>query len=113
MPNVLNEIDMLLAQERAVLVRGQLDALASLAERKEALFARLPAPEQIPAARLTELRQAAERNHALIAATARGLKSVSRRMAEIRSATGGLSTYSSSGERRTLGGASGALERRA
>ena len=110
----LTELEALLREEREGLLRGDHAVLASLAERKEALFADLgAAASSLPRDRLEHIRREAERNGELLSAATRGLKAVGRRLAEIRAAHGPLNTYSSTGTRRTLGAGRGALERRA
>ena len=109
---IVERASALLEDERAALVAADFKALEDVATRKEALFEELRRT-RAPEASLARLRQAAERNAALLAASARGLRAVTRRIAEIRAATGSLRTYSQDGRAQTVGAGQGSLERRA
>ncbi len=110
----ITELETLLRDERAAVLSGDLAALEPIARIKEDLFSRLAGISRgFPAGKVESLKREAEHNRELLAAAARGLKSVTRRLADIRSAHGPLNTYSRSGERTTLGDRRGALERRA
>ncbi len=110
----VNDLQTVLREEREILLRGDFAALEPIAEAKETLFTRLGSiAHRIAAPELKALKDEAEHNRQLLAAAARGLKIVTRRLAEIRSAHGPLNTYSEAGKRQTFGAARGALERRA
>jgi flagellar biosynthesis/type III secretory pathway chaperone len=106
------EIEALLDDERAALLAGDFTALPGLAERKEALLEDLAGSEPARGT-LAALRGRAERNAELLAAASRGVRTVVRRIADIRDANGPLKTYGEDGRHRTLGSVSGALEKRA
>jgi flagellar biosynthesis/type III secretory pathway chaperone len=110
--DTLNEIESLLGAERNALLTGDFDALADLAERKEALIGQL-AKTDAGAPTLRRLRARAERNAALLEASMRGLRGISRRLSEIRRANGPLQTYGQDGAQQTLGAPTGSFERRA
>jgi hypothetical protein len=110
--STIEEIDLLLEDERAALLSGDLAALPGVAERKEVLARAL---EQVrpTAEALRTIQAKTERNADLLAAAAKGLRSVTRRVAEIRSANGPLKTYGQDGTQQTLGSVAGSFEKRA
>lgn len=105
-------IEDLLEEERAALLAGDFEALADLVERKQALTDELLRDGTQQSA-LQRLRRRAERNAGLIEASIRGMRTVARRLAEIRRANGPLQTYSQNGAKQTFGAAPGTFERRA
>ena len=106
------EVERLLDEERAALLSGDLKALAALVQRKEALARELTDSEPAHGA-LAALRAKAERNAELLSAAAKGVRTVIRRIADIRDANGPLRTYGRDGTQQTLGSAGGSLEKRA
>ena len=68
----LEELDLLLREERTILLAGELHKLGPLAAAEESLFARLGSA-QMSRARLGGLKREVERNRQLLAAAARGL----------------------------------------
>lgn len=106
------EVERLLDDERAALLSGDLGALADLAERKEAL-ARDLAESEPEQGTLAALKARSERNAELLAAAARGVRTVMRRITDIREANGPLKTYGRDGTPQTLGASGGSLEKRA
>ena len=109
---MIEQIDALLEDERTALLSGELAALEGIAERKEALAGEL-AQTRPHGGDLAALRRKAERNAELLQAATKGLRSVMRRVSEIRSANGPLKTYGQDGFAQTLGGAGGSFEKRA
>lgn len=105
-------IDRLLDDERAALLAGDLAALPGLAERKEALARDLADSPPLGDA-LAVLRAKSERNAELLAAAAKGVRTVVRRIGEIRQANGPLRTYGRDGTQQTLGSAASSMEKRA
>lgn len=102
----------LLEEERAALLAGDFDRLASLAERKESLAAGLETLADAEA--LAGLRDRLERNAALLDGAAAGVRSVAERLAAMREVRDALSTYDADGRRRDARhGTAPRLERRA
>ena len=100
-----------LEAERRCLVGGDLDGLARLAARKEALLAGLRrGAGRGPA--LRRLRRALDRNAALLAAAAQGLRDADSRLRQLIEGPA-LVTYDGSGQRRTLDAAGPTLSRNA
>ena len=109
---ILRRAEALLAEERRAVMAADFDALDEIAGRKAAVMSELR-DVRAPAERLRQLRRTAERNGELLAASARGLRAVIRRLSEIRSANGPLRTYSQDGRQQTFGAARGSFERKA
>lgn len=98
------EVEALLAEERRLLLDGQLEGLAPLQERKETLAARLaPLRPQLPPEQVARLHGQALRNQALLTAAAQGVRGIANRLAVIRQIAAGDGTYSPDGTRRRLG----------
>ncbi len=108
----MDEIETLLDDERTALLSGDLMALGDIAARKESLAASL-SHYSFDREALSALRRKAEKNADLIEAAMKGLRSVTRRIAEIRRANGPLTTYGQDGSQQTLGSGGGSFERRA
>lgn len=111
MADGVSALEELLEVERRLLTGGDLDGLARLARRKEALMAGLR-PGAAPEAALTRLRRALARNDALLAAAAQGVRDADRRLRELIEGPA-LVTYDGSGKRRTVDAARPALSRNA
>ena len=103
-------IEALLDREREALITGRLDGLEALHRDKTRLLARAGEIGDTAAAR--RVRDKAERNQALLAAAADGLRSARTRVANIRSGLSDLSTYSADGARAPIGPGPAKLERR-
>jgi flagellar biosynthesis/type III secretory pathway chaperone len=113
MPDVkIEDVERLLDDERAALLAGDLAALGGIAERKQALVNALDRGEPARAT-LTALKLKVERNAELLGAAARGVRTVLRRVTEIREANGPLKTYGRDGTQQTLGSSASTLEKRA
>lgn len=108
----IRDLEGLLDAEREALLAGDFGRLAELVARKEALVQKLGDADAGNDA-LRALRARAERNAELLTAAGRGIRSVLRRLAEIRSANGPLKTYGKDGTAQTLGAGGGSFEKRA
>lgn len=106
------EVERLLDDEHAALLSGDLAALPGIVERKEQLAQSLT-KEGLPEGALATLRTKSEHNAELLAAAAKGVRTVLRRVTEIRDANGPLKTYGQDGRQQTLGSTGGSLEKRA
>ena len=101
----------LLERERAALLRGDLEGLARMADRKQDLVAdvrRLP----MDADALSRLRQASLHNGTLLDAAAQGLRAASTRLHQLLHGADFV-TYDTNGQRQTLTAPAGSLPRRA
>ncbi len=104
------ELRRLLQQERGLLLAGQLDRLPELALRKEVIAAQLAGAG---ASALQDLRSAAGENHRLLRAAQDGLRAALTRLAAIRTANHGLTSYAADGSSRHHAAATTTVERRA
>jgi flagellar biosynthesis/type III secretory pathway chaperone len=91
----------LLDHERRMILAGQIDDLARGTRQKEQLISRLSNLRDDRA--LARVRAKAERNQALLAAAARGLKAARARIGQIASGGAPLRTYGCDGAATDLG----------
>lgn len=94
------DLDALLQEERAALLRGDLDGVAQLHDTKERLIddlSRLDA--ELARDELAELNQKVERNQALLNGALAGIRSVSRRLAAVRRVRQSLEFYGEDGSK--------------
>jgi flagellar biosynthesis/type III secretory pathway chaperone len=96
---LLGEMNALLDQERATLLKGDLDGLQHILELKEALVERLNQSEKLSDVELAPLRTKAARNHELLDSAMQGIRAVADRMAELRRVRQGLQTYDRAGRK--------------
>ncbi|MGZ2259736.1 flagellar biosynthesis protein FlgN [Roseobacter sp. A03A-229] len=112
--DVIDALDDLLDAERAALLAGDLDEVARLLERKEALIERFATLEDADRAPLADLQVKVKRNQALLDQALEGIRSVSRRLAALRRVRSSLETYDEKGERRKIDmSPDGSVEKRA
>ncbi len=111
-PSVVDALDDLLNRERQAILTGNLDALSRYLPEKTRLLERL-AGSTDDVVRLGRLRDKVDRNQALLAAVARGIKSVSRRIESMNSPATSLRTYEKGGDFQELQVNSTSLEKRA
>lgn len=95
-------IEEFLDSERAIILRGDLDALMPMISAREALVAELEgsleASDEDAIATVERLQVKARRNAGLIKAAIEGIKAANARVAEIEAAHSRLSTYSANGQ---------------
>lgn len=90
----------LLDHERRMILAGEIEGLAHGAQHKERLLARLAGATDGPA--LARIRRKAERNQALLAAAARGLKAARAQIGRIADSEPHARTYDSGGSTRDI-----------
>lgn len=98
----IDEMYDVLDQERAALLLGDLDSVARLHARKEALNEALSLPNQSTADDLRALREKAARNQALLNSALDGIRSVARRLATVRRVRQSLEYYGEDGNRASV-----------
>lgn len=103
-------LETLLDQIYRVALAGQIENLAALVPRMEALLADFAGPVDQPLS--DRLHQKAARNAICLQAAARGLRAARRRIAEIGAARDGLQTYDDRGRRAEVSHATGRLAQR-
>lgn len=111
---LINRLDALLEDERRALLDGDLDAIASLMERKEALIDTLNAQDPGEQRDLEALQGKVDRNQALLDGALEGIRKVAGRMAAFRKIRRTLETYDRSGRKQAIQGeAEHQIEKRA
>ena len=103
----------LLEQEFTALRQADFADLDEIATDKEALLGALAAAPAPTAAALDALIVQANRNAACLQAASRGIRAARRRLAELRRAAEGLSTYDRNGRRNDAPAGRGRVEHRA
>ncbi|MEL7105919.1 MAG: flagellar biosynthesis protein FlgN [Pseudomonadota bacterium] len=108
---LVDELEDLLDRERDVLRSGAVQDLPRLADQKARLMAGLSSAAG--KATLAHLRDKAARNARMLDAAAKGIRSVTDRVAALRAGPRTFTTYSASGARAIVGSKGGTVERRA
>lgn len=108
----LDEAEDYLEREREILLSGRIEELERMEMQREAVFSTL-ARAHDDATRLTRLRTLAERNGALLEASADGIKQAMKRLSDLRKAAGPIGSYSASGGRCEIGSVNPQFERKA
>ncbi|WP_299372669.1 flagellar biosynthesis protein FlgN [uncultured Tateyamaria sp.] len=100
--DIIDSLDDLLEAERTALLRGDLDDVTRLHDRKERLIDALNKADALDRAALAPLKDKVERNQDLLNSALEGVRSVARRLAAIRRVRKSLETYDAKGEKRTV-----------
>ncbi len=109
----LNALDRLLEEERAVLISGDLQRIADIADSKETLVAGLDDSGAGGAAHIP-LKRKIQRNQVLMDGALEGIRNVAAQLAVLRETGCTLETYDRNGRRQTWSGPRGdGIERRA
>lgn len=101
-PEVVGTLSELLEEERAALLKGDVDRLTRLADRKEALISQVDGLSDLPQAILTPLQDKLRRNHTLISHALDGIRAAANRVEDMRKARESLQTYDQHGTLREL-----------
>ncbi len=96
---LIAQIDTLLDEERAALLKGDLESVTALVTRKEALIDRLNAQAPQPRNVVSPLREKVLRNQALLDGALEGIRNVASRMSALRRNRRNLETYDRTGRR--------------
>ncbi len=99
---LFDALNQLLDDERETLLKGKLDALDPLLQRKETLFSEILTLEDQPKDRLATLRAKSQRNQVLLESALQGIRAVSDRMKILRRVKGSLETYNNQGQRQAV-----------
>ncbi|WP_127048464.1 hypothetical protein [Pseudorhodobacter sp. E13] len=108
--NALERLEQVMAETARAVRSGDFASMAELAMETEAALSDL-GPET-DAARLTALRDMAQRNAAGLEAAGRGVRSARRRLAEIATVRAGGKTYGYDGKTQKIGAPLGKLKAR-
>ncbi len=96
---LMNDLDTLLDLERAALLDGDLEGIAALLLRKEALIDQLNGYTSQPRQILSKLQGKVMRNQALLDSALQGIRKVATRMAAVQRIRSNLETYDRSGRK--------------
>jgi flagellar biosynthesis/type III secretory pathway chaperone len=111
---LIRALDALLDVERRALLDGDLAALAGLVEEKERLIDALNKAEFEDQGTLSPVNDKVRRNQALLEEALSGIRSVARRLAEIRQTRKSFDTYDRLGQKNRIeAGATSSVEKRA
>ncbi len=107
-------LDALLEEERAALLKGELEEVGQLYERKEALIEELSQIEAFEAQELYDLQGKMKRNQELLDSALEGIRTVAGRLAALRRVRSKLDTYDANGTKQSIDMTTeNALEKRA
>jgi len=101
-PDVVETLSDLLEDERAALLKGDVDRLNRLADRKEALIIQVNSLKDLPQTTLTPLQEKLRRNHTLISHALDGIRAAAKRVEDMRQARESLQTYDQRGKLQKL-----------
>ncbi|HQY42755.1 MAG TPA: hypothetical protein PK450_01155 [Paracoccaceae bacterium] len=107
------DLSRLLAEERRLLLSGNLAALPALAPRREEALREIQQGVAPRGPALAALRRDLAANQILLAAAAKGIRAALDRVEAIRAVAGGLRAYNAQGESVRHGQAPNVMERRA
>ncbi len=107
--SLIDELDELLEEERALLKRGDLSGLEELLARKESVFDQLREFENLEQDVLDEMQNKINRNQGLLKSAMQGIKAVANRLQQMRKVRTGLDVYDQRG-RRSCYSTNGALK---
>ena len=111
---LIRKLDALLDAERQALLDGDLAALTGMVEEKERLIEALNKAEFADEGALTPVNDKVQRNQALLEQALSGIRTVARRLADIRQARKSFDTYDRLGQRsRIEGDVDSSVEKRA
>lgn len=99
---LIRELDALLDVERHALLDGDLETLAGLVEKKEQLIDALNRAEFGDAESLLPMNRKVERNQILLEQALSGIRSVARKLAEIRQTRKSFDTYDRMGHKNRI-----------
>lgn len=101
---ILDQLDILLEDERGALLRGDLSQLMALTAEKERLVDALNALDSAPTGDLRAVQGKLTRNQALLDGALQGIRSVAARLAAHRRIRRSLDTYDQSGRKHSIPG---------
>lgn len=111
---LIRRLDALLDVERRALLDGDLGALAGIVEEKEELIDALNKAEFADRETLAPVNDKVRRNQALLEQALSGIRTVARRLADIRQARKSFDTYDRRGHRNRIeGDVDSSVEKRA
>ena len=97
---MIDELDILLDQERQALMDGDLEHLGRLLAHKEDLIGKINLLDTLERSRLADVHEKVARNQALLNSAMEGIRAVASRMADLRRVRHGLETYDRTGHKK-------------
>lgn len=112
--SILNQLGELIEKERQALLTGELESLAQILERKEALIETLKGQQPGNLSELEAVQAGMDRNQVLFDHALAGIRTVANRLGALRKLRRSLDTYDSLGRKTEIAGTPAKrLERRA
>lgn len=99
----IDELDLILDEERTALLAGDLKKMETIIARKEEAFERLNSISDLEQRTLMDVHKKVVRNQDLLESAMDGIRSVAARMAELRRVRKGLDVYDSTGRKTRYG----------
>lgn len=99
---LVDELDVLLDAERQAVLSGNLDEMARLLERKEALIDLLGQLDAEDSAVISNIQDKLSRNQLLLDGALQGIRRASARLAAVRKVRRSLETYGEDGQKKTI-----------
>ena len=100
--DLIRKLDALLDVERAALLDGNLEKLSGLVEEKEALIDALNKSEFEQAEQLQPVNDKVRRNQVLLEQALEGIRSVARKLGDIRQSRKSFNTYTRQGHKNRI-----------
>lgn len=100
--SLIRELDALLDLEREMLLKGNLEALTDIVEQKESLIDALNTLEIGSEKEVYPVNEKVVRNQALLEQALKGIRSVARRLADIRQTRKTFDTYDQMGQKNRI-----------
>lgn len=100
--DLIRQLDNLLDVERDALLKGDLEALSIIVEDKERLIAALNETDMATTEELVPMNDKVRRNHILLEQALNGIRSVSRKLAELRESRKAFDTYDRLGQKNKI-----------
>lgn len=100
--DLIDNLDLLLDAERTAVLEGNLEDMARLLDRKEALIDALAEVDASHAAPISEIQNKLARNQMLLDGALQGIRRASARLAAVRKVRRSLETYGEDGQKKTI-----------
>ena len=96
---LIDDLDLLLDQERLALIDGDLEMLGRMLEQKQGLIDNINDLDTLERKHLSDVHDKVTRNQELLNSAMEGIRAVANRMADLRKVRQGLETYDQSGRK--------------
>lgn len=109
----IKRLDEILENEREFLLNGELGSLTELADEKERLLEALADHEAENRTAIEPIARKLKRNEELLSSALEGIRSVARKLAELRENRRALDTYDKTGRKKSVDTTKSSVEKRA